>query len=287
VGLILGLAMLGWWYVSRRARKRDAFIEKTVAGLVEAMRKSLFAENTARLPGFLQGLDPRVKLVGLGSLIVAVIGAQKLTVLTAVFAVAAVLAVISRVSVSRVWLTVATVTGMIALPALFLTHGTVLATIPFLEWRMTAQGLRAASFLVMRAETSATLATLLILSTQWNALLRALRIFRVPASTVVLVMMTYRYIFVFVESAKGIFEARRTRLVGYLEPAMQRRLAAAGAGALLDKTIQMSGEVHSAMLARGFRGEVRLLDDLRMKARDWWQLASLTGVAAIAVWLGR
>ena len=171
--------------------------------------------------------------------------------------------------------------------ALFLTHGTVLATVPFLEWSVTEQGLRAACFLVMRAETSATLATLLILSTPWNALLRALRIFRVPASTVVLVMMTYRYIFVFVESAKGIFEARRTRLVGYLEPSMQRRLAAAGAGALLDKTIQISSEVHSAMLARGFRGEVRLLDDLRMVTRDWWQLGGLTGVAAIAAWLGR
>ena len=59
VGLILGLTALAWWYVSRRTRKRDAFIEKTVAGLVETMRKSLFAENTAQLPGILQSLDPK------------------------------------------------------------------------------------------------------------------------------------------------------------------------------------------------------------------------------------
>ncbi len=291
VGLIFGLALAGRAYLSRKARKRGAFIENTICGMVEAVQKALFAENAAHLNGVLQMLDPRVKLAGIGALIVAAVAAKQLAVLGGLFGVAVLLALSSRVSLAdsllRVWLAVLIFTGTIAAPAIFLTHGTALVRVPFLDWPVTEQGLRGAAFLVLRAETSATLATLLMLCTPWNELLRALRLFRIPVSAVVIVMMTYRYIFVFVENAKGIFEARRTRLVGRLQPDVQRRLAAASAGALLDKTIQLSAEVHTAMLARGFRGEVKLLDDLRMKNRDWWQLAGMAGTAVAAVWLGR
>ena len=93
--------------------------------------------------------------------------------------------------------------------------------------------------------------------------------------------------FCFYESAKNMLEARQTRLVGHLEPAMERRLAAASVGALLDKTMHLSGEVYTAMQARGFRGEIRLLNDLEMRRRDWWQLSALLAMALLAFGLGR
>ena len=139
----------------------------------------------------------------------------------------------------------------------------------------------------MRAETTATFSLLLILTTLWNHLLRSLRFLGVPVAAVAVANMTYRYIFVFLESAKNTLEARQTRLVGHLEPALERRMAAASVGALLDKTMHLSGDVYVAMQARGFRGEIRLLNDLRMQARDWWQLSALLAIAALAFGLGR
>jgi energy-coupling factor transporter transmembrane protein EcfT len=53
------------------------------------------------------------------------------------------------------------------------------------------------------------------------------------------------------------------------------------------KTLQVSGEVHMAMQARGFRGEIRLLDELQMRPHDWLRLAAFVGAATLAVWLGR
>jgi energy-coupling factor transporter transmembrane protein EcfT len=141
--------------------------------------------------------------------------------------------------------------------------------------------------LLLRAETTATFSMLLILTTLWNRLLRSLRFLGAPAEAVLVASMTYRYIFVFVESAKNALEARQTRLVGHLQPALERRFAAASVGALLDKTMQLSGDVHSAMQARGFRGEIRLLNDLRMFPRDWWQLAALLAMAVLAFGLGK
>jgi energy-coupling factor transporter transmembrane protein EcfT len=128
---------------------------------------------------------------------------------------------------------------------------------------------------------------LLILTTLWNHLLRSLRFLGIPAAAVAVVSMTYRYIFVFLESAKNTLEARQTRLVGHLEPAVERRLAAASVGALLDKTMHLSGEVYTAMQARGFRGEIRLLNDLKMRSRDWWQLSTMLAMAMLAFGLGR
>jgi energy-coupling factor transporter transmembrane protein EcfT len=128
---------------------------------------------------------------------------------------------------------------------------------------------------------------LLILTTLWTRLLRAMRYFRAPVVVVAILGMTYRYMFLFLATARDMFESRESRMVGVLEPADRRRLAAASAGVLLGKTLQVSGEVHLAMQARGFRGEIRLLDELQMRPNDWLRLAAFVGAATLAVWLGR
>jgi cobalt ECF transporter T component CbiQ len=209
----------------------------------------------------------------------------------ALLVVCAILAAASRIPIrllaTRVWLGVLAFTGVIALPAIFLTPGRALYHLPALPWQVTEQGLRAAAFLTLRAETAATLSVLLVLSTLWTHLLRAFRYFRMPVVLVAILGMTYRYMFLFLSSAEDMFESRETRLVGRLEPADRRRLAGASAGVLLDKTMQVSGEVHTAMLARGFRGEIRLLDEPAMRRGDWLRLAAFVGTACLVMWLGR
>jgi cobalt/nickel transport system permease protein len=90
-----------------------------------------------------------------------------------------------------------------------------------------------------------------------------------------------------VQTAEEMFEAREARLIGVLKPADRRRLAASSAGLLLSKSIQLSGEVHLAMQARGFRGDVRLLDDPLLEPKDWVGLAAFASVACAALWFGR
>ena len=56
---------------------------------------------------------------------------------------------------------------------------------------------------------------------------------------------------------------------------------------LLTRSLQLSGEVYQAMQSRGFRGEVHVLDDFRMRGADWLALASFVAIAAAAAWVGR
>lgn len=272
-------------------RRRRTFFERTMDGFLAAMQDSLFAEDLARSKGVLQAVDARVKLAGLGALIVAAVATHRMEALAVLFGVSVVLALLSRVSLAllakRVWIAVLAFTGVIALPALFLVPGRSVFRIPLLHWPVTAQGLTSAGFLTLRAETAATLSLLLVLCTPWNRLLRGLRFFRAPAVVVVILEMAHRYIFLLLQTARDMLESRQARHMGYLEPVEQRRLAAATAGVLLDKSLQLSSEVHTAMQARGYRGEVYLLDDLRMKTGDWLHLAVLLALAILFFWWGR
>lgn len=266
------------------------FIERTLAGFADALEHAGTAERLADQGGLLQCLDPRVKLFGALLLILSTICSRRLWVTASIFVAAAALAQLSRIPLHmlarRVWLGVLFFTGCIALPAIFTTPGLAIWHLPLLHWPVTSQGLYSAAHLLTRAETSATFVSLVVLSTPWTHVLKALRAFRFPVTAVVILGMTHRYIFLLLQLAREQFEARRGRLVGLLDARQRRKVAASSAGVLLDKSLQLSGEVYSAMQARGFRGEIYTFDDFQMNRRDWCALVLLTALASMALWLG-
>ena len=264
---------------------KGGFFERNINGLYAAMERALYAETAAVSGGLLQGIDARVKVAGLLALIVACAMSARLWTLAGILAFATALAAFSRISprilAARVWAPVFAFSGAIAIPALFLTPGAAL-------WLgVTSPGARTAGYLLLRAETSATLALLLIFTTPWMHVLKALRTLRAPVVVVVILGMTCRYILLLLETAHEMFEARKSRTVGVLDRRAKRRLAVSAAGVLLNRTFQLSGDVYLAMQARGFRGEVYLLDDFRMKTKDWAAAGAFAVVAAAAIWMGR
>ena len=256
-----------------------------------ALGNVLLSETVVRQPGFLQSLDPRARVVGLFSIVLAAILSHSITVLLTLFLAAIILGLLSRVGLamlaSRVWLVVLLFTGVIALPALFLTPGTPILTLPLLELRVTSQGLSTALLLVLRVETAATLTTLLVLTTQWMHILKALRTFRVPQEIIMMLAMTHRYVFLLAETAGQMLESRQSRTVGTLSRADRRRVTAQTAGVLLSKSVELSSEVFLAMQSRGFRGEARVLDEFRFRGSDYLAIAACLAVPLLVAWAGR
>lgn len=274
----------------RRRKLRRGFIEKSLAGLGGAFERSLYSEEVSERRGALQVLDPRVKVVGLLLLIIASSASRSLAVIGVILLGGVALALLSRVSpvtlAGRVWAGALLFTGPIALPALFLTAGERIGQVPLVGWDITRQGTLAALFLLGRVLTSTTLGTVLILTTPWAQVLKALRVLRVPALFVVILGMTYRYIFLMLQTAQDMFESRRSRAIGNLPGPEQRRVAAASVGVLLGKSFQLSNDVYLAMQSRGFRGEVYTLDEFAMTPRDWVALAGFVAAAGMGLWLG-
>jgi cobalt/nickel transport system permease protein len=271
--------------------RRRGIIESTLVGLTRALGQALVSEQVARQRGLLQALDPRVRIAGLLVLVLAVTLSHRITVILALFGTAVLLALLSKVSAgtlaTRVWLVVLFFTGVIALPALFLTPGDTLFSIAGGTLRITAQGAHTAILLVTRVETAVTLTTVLILSTPWMDVLKALRAFRVPQVVVMMLAMTHRYIFLLAESASQMFESRQSRTVGVLDRASQRRMTARTAGVLLSKSVELSNEVFLAMQSRGFRGDAKTLSEFRMRPSDYIGLVAFLSLGGIAIWMGR
>ena len=266
-------------------------VERSLASFAAALEHAFYAEKLAKQNGLLQKIDPRVKIVAILPLIVIAALARSLRVIGGLLALAVAIALLSRVPLStlakRVWLGVLAFTGIISVPALFLTPGRALYNVPLLGWTVTAQGLRAATYLIMRAETAATFSVLLVLCTPWSNLLKAFRVLGLPIVLVVILGMTYRYIFLLLRNAHDMFTSRKSRMVGRLDGREQRRAATASAGVLMSKTLQLSGDVYLAMRSRGFRGEVYVLDEFSTGWFDWVMLAVFLSVAVLAFWFGR
>ena len=83
-----------------------------------------------------------------------------------------------------------------------------------------------------------------------------------PQVFVLILSMTYRYIFLFLHTVNGIFLARKSRMVAKTRGAEQRRWIGGTLGALMSRSFKMSNDVYAAMLARGFTGEMRTLFDV-------------------------
>ena len=235
----------------------------------------------------MQALDPRVRVLGTFLLVIAVVLAHKIAVLLALLAGGIILALASAVTLRtlalRVWLVVLVFTGVIALPALFLTPGESLSAFP----SITKQGLHTAVMLIARVEAAVTLTTILVVTTPWTQLLKALRSFGLPKEVVMMLAMAYRYIFLLAETATQMFESRESRRVGVLAGSDQRRMVAQSAGVLMSKSLDLSQEVFLAMQSRGYRGDVTTFTEQRISPRDFVALLAFALVAALAICLGR
>ena len=279
---------------ARPKKTRPGFMEKTLAGIAHNIEMAVFSEENARRDGFLQRRDPRAKVVAFVLLVVAAGMSRDWRVLAALYALVIVGAAVSRLDMvsflKRVWLGIPIFSGVVVIPSIFIVGGHTLFSIPlgFYTLHASQSGIAAAGIFVLRVGVSVSLAILLILSTRWADILKSLRFFRVPNVFILILAMTYRYIFLFLHTINGMFLARRSRVVARTNGKEQRWWIVSSMGVLMSRSFRMSDDVYQAMLARGFQNRYRTLSDYSMRVPDWLFVvgAGAASFAAIgAAWL--
>jgi len=276
----------------RRKKARPSFVEKTLAGIGASVEQAVFSEENARKDGFLQRRDPRVKIVSFVALVVATGLSRDWRILAGLYALVLAAAVLSKIDaaffVKRVWLGIPVFSGIVVLPSIFFVGSHPLFSISLGAFDVTVyrDGLAAAGIFVLRVGVSVSLAILLILSTRWADVLKALRVLRVPNVFILVLAMTYRYIFLVLHNANGMFLARKSRIVAKTSGKEQRWWIVAAIGVLMSRSFRISEDVYQAMLARGFSGRMQTLDEYRLHVADWLLLAAAVGAAGAAVYAG-
>jgi cobalt ECF transporter T component CbiQ len=254
------------------------------------LEQTIFADKIARQKGLLQALDPRLKIVSLFMLLFAVNLSHKLAVIFILYLIALILALLSAIPlgffIKRVWLLNLIFTGIVALPALFITPGHVLLRLPP-GIVITQTGAMSALFLLLRVGTSVSFAVLFVLSTPWNDILKALGVMRVPDVIVLVLQMTYRYIHLLLHITNDMFLSRKSRILKRFNRGEEQHMVAATAGNLLGKSLQLSSEVYLAMESRGYRGYPRTMDLFQIHWFDWLAALVVLLISSTAIWFGQ
>lgn len=290
----------------RAGRRKGGFLEKTLGGIAAFFRDSLFSEEYARKSGLLQAIDPRTKILTLALFIVAVSFLRQFHLIAGLYLLVLLLAVLSRIPLgyflTRVWLFIPLFSGVIALPALFnvVVPGDPLVTLVAFDGprrlgpyalpaslSITRQGVGVASVFVMRVATSVSLVVLLLLTTRWSHLLKALKVLWIPQMFTFVIGMTYRYIHLLLRLIQDIHLARKSRIIRRTGVQAGQKWVASQMGSVLRKSLVISENVYSAMLSRGYAKEVRIIDTFRLTGRDYLWTAFSVLVVACALWLNR
>jgi len=277
-------------YKKKSARK--GFLDKTIGDVASLVKNSVFLEEYASRKGLLQSIDPRVKVLTMAVLLISVsllkypllIGGLYLFILT--------LAMLSKIPLKffllRVWLFVPIFSGIIAIPALFnvfVPGEPILILAKFQgKWflgpikipeviAITKQGSMAALIFVMRVATSVSLVVLLVLTTRWSHLLKALRVFCVPQIFTFIISMTYRYIHLLLRLIEDVLLAKKSRVIRKSSVGEGQRWVSSQMGTMMKRSLRMSEDVYSAMVSRGFTNEVRVVDSFKIGRVDYlWSI---------------
>jgi len=243
----------------------------------ESVRHS-FLERYLRGTSPIHRLDPRLKLLAtLAFVLVATSTPPRawpafvsLVVLSVAVATLAQIPLLEALKRSAIALPFA---GMVAISLPFTQTGQVLWVWRPLGWRVaiTDGGLLSFVAVVVKAWLSVLVSGMLVATTTFPDLLRAMRALRVPAILTTIISFMYRYLFVLVDEAMRLQTAREARSAGTGGTLLWRgRVLGGMIGSLFIRSYERSERIYAAMLSRGFDGQVRALAGLVWRARDSW-----------------
>ena len=115
---------------------------------------------------------------------------------------------------------------------------------------------------------SVALTLLVVYTTPFFEIIRALRVFRVPDAFLMIIILTYKYIFIFSRTVEDMYRAMKARLAGPVGGATIRGLLAGRIYFIFTRSQMQYEETYRAMLSRGFSGDVQLVSFRRLGLRD-------------------
>jgi cobalt/nickel transport system permease protein len=219
-----------------------------------------------------------------------------------VLGVAILLAVASKVRLGyylkRAWLFIPLFTLVIAIPAIFsfIVPGQPLFVIvrrgeligPLMSpWTIsvTVPGVQGAILFVLRTGAAVSFVILLTLTTRWTDLLASLQSLKVPKAFVMILGMTYRYIFVLVGIAQDMSFALKSRTLNPERSGDVKEWLGATIGVLFRRSMNMSELVNLSMISRGYDGKVRKVTEFHARLFDWGFLAFLLSLGILLLML--
>lgn len=145
---------------------------------------------------------------------------------------------------------------------------------------VTDAGLLRFGSVVGRAAVALGSAVILVSTTPFDELVRALRALRLPEVVTTSLGLAYRFLYILTDEVERIRRAARSRNAAQ-GATSRRRLLIGITGAALRRSFDRSERLHRAMLARGFTGEMPTLADRGPYGHPVAEIGALTAIVAV------
>lgn len=125
-------------------------------------------------------------------------------------------------------------------------------------WGISSQGWGYGSNLILKSLASVSSLYFVVFTTSMIDTIAFLQKMRVPGVLLEIMSLTYRFIFIFIDTAYAIIIAQASRL-GYLN--MKKSLVSLSMmfSSLMVKTLMKSKELHVSLASRGYQGDLKVL----------------------------
>lgn len=221
-----------------------------------------YIDKYSELDSFVQKLDPRVKIVGfIGTMLFIIFTRPDSLDSFLLYAILlSSLIVASKLPLKFVLLRSLTIVPFVVMIALF---------IPFMEERRINGVTNLVFFrsILIKSYLCMLCTILLTSTTKFDLFLKALEKLKVPSVIVMILSFMYRYIFVVVDELMGMKMAKNARTIGGSSWFHLKALSNM-VGVLFLRSYEKGESVYMAMCARGFKGEIKTLDQLRVTGLD-------------------
>ncbi len=273
------------------------FVEKTLREIAVAVEMSAYSSEFVERDGFLQSIEPRLKLSGLLGLIILVSFAEQIRLLIFYCFIPIIFSLLSKIELSfflkRILVFIPIFALTLALPAIFnfVTPGDAILHLTKFKHTVfsldgiyiTKQGLHSALFLFLRITLSVAYSVLIVLTTKWTDIVYALRAFFVPWVVILILLMSYRYIFVFIRTVENFFIAKKSRSIKKSDALSGYEWTSNRIGILLKKSFDLSEGVYLSMQSKGYGKTSIITQKKPISANDYMWLFSVFSVVALSV----
>jgi cobalt/nickel transport system permease protein len=231
--------------------------------------------------------DPRIKLVSLSALLVVVVILPTLPAAAGGLIAALVLLRLARIPFPFVAVHLRRALLFIGLLAAVL--AVTVPGRPLLQcwsWTISREGVYLGLLVLVRSVSALLLIFPMIGTQRFDTTLHSLQSLHVPSTLVQLLLFSYRYLFLFLDEVSRLFTAAHSR--GWCARLRLSALATWGnlLGMLLVRGFERTERIRTAMLSRGYRGQVQVLDHFQTGTPDYLKAGAVAALAVALVLLG-
>jgi len=284
---------------SVKKRHSLSFIDRTLKSIAELIKIVYFQSDTASRRGLLQQVDARVKSIFLFFFILIISLNRQISSQFFISAFFFVLIISSGVNLAFIYKKVVVLSFffgfLVVAPAAlnFITDGEIILNIVHFKkdlsfWiyhvpsviGVTKEGCLVVLGFYMKVANSLTLTLMIVYTTPFNEIIKSLRLFRVPAMFLLVITLTYKFIFILAQTTEETYFAMKSRWWRNTRESQMDKIVAGRITHIFRKSWIKYEEIYRAMSARGYTGAVNISYSQKIKYPD---IAFLVFFLAIGV----